>query len=308
MLGVLTGFLVIAMVIATGYLIARRAYLGDDGRQVLNRLAFHVATPCLLFTTLAAADLGTLISQSQRLLVTALATLTTAGVFITIARLNGWGTGHITIGALCSSYVNAGNLGIPIAVYVLGEASLVAPVLLLQQILITPIALTALDLNRSGEPQPLLRRLTTPLRNPMAAAALAGTALSATGLTVPRPVLGPLTLIGNMSVPAVLMAFGMSLRGRGLPARGLHRPAIVLSASLKTAFQPLIAYGLGATLFHLARPALLDVAVIGALPAAQNLYTYASQYRTGENLARESILLSTILAVPALFTIAALLG
>ncbi|MDA5147372.1 AEC family transporter [Streptomyces sp. AD681] len=306
MLGVFTGFLVISVVIGAGYLLARRAYLGNDGRQVLNRLAFRVATPCLLFTTLAGADLGRLISQ--RLLVTALATVTTAGVFIAIARLNRWASGHTTIGALCSSYVNAGNLGIPIAVYVLGDASLVAPVLLLQQILITPIALTALALGRPGRPKSLLHRLTTPLRNPMAAAALAGTALAATGWTAPRPALEPLTLIGNMSVPAVLMAFGMSLHGSGLPARGPHRRAIVLSAGLKTAFQPLVAYGIGATLFHLTRADLLDVAVIGALPAAQNLYTYASQYRIGERLARESILLSTVLAVPALFIIAALLG
>ncbi|MFF1569889.1 hypothetical protein ACFVY1_41930 [Streptomyces sp. NPDC058293] len=34
MLGVFTGFLVISVVIGAGYLLARRAYLGDDGRQV----------------------------------------------------------------------------------------------------------------------------------------------------------------------------------------------------------------------------------------------------------------------------------
>lgn len=48
--------------------------------------------------------------------------------------------------------------------------------------------------------------------------------------------------------------------------------------------------------------------VTSALPAAQNLYTYASQYRVAEQLARESILLSTLGSVPALITVAALLG
>ncbi|POX42704.1 hypothetical protein C3486_03795 [Streptomyces sp. Ru73] len=306
MQGVLTGFMVIAVVVGVGYVIGRRAYLGSDGRYVLTRLAFSVATPCLLFTTLAGADLRILLSE--RLVVTALSTVAAAALFTAVGLLRRWEAGQLTIGALCSSYVNAGNLGIPIAVYVLGDASLVAPVLLFQQIIVTPLALTLLDLTRPGEPQSLLRRLTTPLRNPMALGSLAGVTVAAGGWAVPRPVLEPLTLIGNMSVPAVLLAFGISLCGSGLPARGDHRPAIVLSAVLKTVVQPVTAWALGAAVFHLHGADLLDVVVIAALPAAQNLYTYASQYRVAERLARESVLLSTLLSVPALVAIAALLG
>jgi predicted permease len=39
---------------------------------------------------------------------------------------------ELATGALASSYVNAGNLGVAIAAYVLGDASYVAPVLLCQ--------------------------------------------------------------------------------------------------------------------------------------------------------------------------------
>ncbi|MFF2136944.1 AEC family transporter [Streptomyces sp. NPDC058193] len=306
MQGVLTGFAVIAVVIGVGYVLGRRGHLGDDGRTVLTRLAFNVATPALLFTTLARADLSVIFSE--RLLVTAAATAATAAVFLTVGLLRGWGAGRLTIGALCSSYVNAGNLGIPIAVYVLGDASLVAPVLLFQQIVVTPLALTVLDLNRPGEPRPLRQRLTTPLRNPMAVGSLSGVAVAAGGWTVPAPAFEPLTLIGNMSVPAVLLAFGISLRGSGMPARGDDRPAVILSAALKTTVQPLIAVAVGAGVFHLRGAALLDVVVISALPAAQNLFTYASQYRVAEQLARESILLSTMVSVPVLISIAAVLG
>ncbi|XQE77917.1 AEC family transporter [Streptomyces microflavus] len=307
MQGVLTGFTVIATVIAVGYVIGRRGYLGQDGRAVLTRLAFNVATPALLFTMLAGADLSVVLSQ--RLLVTAMATAATAGVFVVVARLFlHWEAGRVTIGALCSSYVNAGNLGIPIAVYVLGDASLVAPVLLLQQILVTPLALTVLDLSRPGEPVSVVRRLTTPLRNPMAIGSLAGVAVAASGWTLPGPLLEPLVLIGNMSVPAVLLAFGISLRGGERPGRGEDRGALYLSALLKTVAQPVVAWAVGAGLFGLRGEALLDVVVIAALPAAQNLFTYASHYRVAERFARESILLSTLLSVPVLITVAALLG
>ncbi|GAA2416527.1 AEC family transporter [Streptomyces glaucosporus] len=306
MRGVLTGFAVIAVVVATGYVVGRRGRLGPEGRQVLTRLAFHVATPALLFTTLARADLSVLLSG--RLLVTALSMAIVAGAFAAVGAVRRWGVGRTTIGALCSGYVNAGNLGIPIAVYVLGDASLVAPVLLFQQVLVTPIALTVLDLSLGGERKPLWQRLTTPLRNPMAVGSLSGVAVAAAGWTVPGPVLAPLTLIGDMSVPAVLLAFGISLCGSSLPGRGGDRSAVVLSASLKSLVQPLAAWVLAVGVFGLRGTAVFEVVVTSALPAAQNLFTYASRYRVAENLARDSILLSTVASVPVLVAVAALLG
>jgi len=304
--GVLTGFAVIAVVIGVGYVIGLRGYLGDNGREVLTKLAFHVATPALLFTMLARADLSVIFSS--RLLITALSTLAAASVFIVVGVVRRWGAGRTTIGALCSSYVNSGNLGIPIAVYVLGDASLVAPVLLFQLIVVTPVALTVLDLTSTGEKGPLWRQLITPIRNPIAVATLAGVLVAATGLSVPAPVMDPLTLIGNMSVPAVLMAFGISLCGSTLPLRGSERTPVLLSVALKSVGQPSVAWALGAGVFGLHGAPLLDVVVTSALPAAQNLFTYAGRYRVGETLARESILLSTILAVPVLVVVAALLG
>ncbi|MFC8968595.1 AEC family transporter [Streptomyces sp. NPDC057094] len=306
MQGVLTGFAVIAVVIGVGYVIGRRGYLGDNGREVLTKLAFHVASPALLFTTLAQADLSVVFSG--RLLVTAMSTAVAAGVFVAVGVVRRWGLGRTTIGALCSSYVNSGNLGIPIAVYVLGDASLVAPVLLFQQIMVTPIALTVLDLSGEGDKGPVWRRLITPLRNPIAVGSLSGVVVSATGLRVPGPVLDPLQLIGGMSVPAVLLAFGISLCGSSLPGRGADRAPVLLSVTLKAVGQPLAAWALAVTVFGLHGAPLLDVVVTSALPAAQNLFTYASRYRVGETLARESVLLSTVAAVPVLVLVAALLG
>jgi predicted permease len=49
------------------------------------------------------------------------------------------------------------------------------------------------------------------------------------------------------------------------------------------------------------------VTVIAALPTAQNVFTVAVRYGTGVVLARDSIFITTILAVPALVLIAALL-
>lgn len=306
MQGVLTGFAVIGVVIAVGYVIGRRGSLGEHGRDVLTKLAFNVASPALLFTTLARADLSVVFSSW--LLVTVISTAAAAGVFVAVGVVRGWGVGRTTIGALCSSYVNSGNLGIPISVYVLGNATLVAPVMLFQLIVVSPVALTILDLSGKGEKGPLWLRLLTPLRNPIALGSLAGVAVAASRVKVPDPVMDPLTLIGNMAVPAVLLGFGISLRGSAVPARGVERHPVLLSVGLKAVGQPAIAWALAAGVFGIHGAPLLDVVVTSALPAAQNLYTYASRYRVAEGLARDSILLSTILSVPVLVVIATLLG
>lgn len=304
--GVITGFSVIAAIIAVGYALGWRGSLGEQGQEVLSRLAFSVATPALLFTTLAGADLSVLVSLP--LVITALSTFSTAGTFIAVGVLRRWDIGRTTIGALCSSYVNSGNLGIPIAVYVLGDASLVAPVLLLQQLVITPIALAVLDLSRPGARGPWWSRLTAPLRNPVVIGSLGGVAVAATGWQVPGGLFDPISLLGGMAVPAVLLAFGISLRGSNPPGRSPERGVVFLSVALKSVGQPAVAWLLGALVFGLSGAVLFGVVVTSALPAAQNLFTYAARYETSMTLARESVLLSTILAAPVIGVVAVLLG
>lgn len=304
--GVITGFGVIAAIIVVGYVIGLRRSLGDHGREVLTKLSFDIASPALLFTTLSKADLSAIISTP--LLVTALSTFVVAGTFVAVGAIRRWSVGRTTIGALCASYVNAGNLGIPIAMYVLGDASLIAPVLLFQQLVMTPIALTVIDLSRPGRRPSLVRRLTTPFRNPIVIGSLSGVLVSAAGWRIPGPVTEPLSLLGGMAVPAVLLAFGISLPGTQLPGRGAERGPVLLSVALKSFAQPVVAWAIAAGVFGLGGPALFAAVVTSALPAAQNLFTYASRYETATILARESILLSTLLAPPVLMTVAALLG
>ncbi|MDI2028137.1 AEC family transporter [Saccharopolyspora sp. TS4A08] len=306
MSGVIQGFGVIGAIVLVGYVLGRSEVLGDSGRDVLAKISFYVGTPALLLTMLADSDVRVLFSAP--LLVTALSTFAAAALFVLIALWRRWNIRRTTIGALCSSYVNAGNLGIPVAVYVLGDASLVAPVMLFQLLVMTPIGLTVIDFAQSGEKDSTWTRLLAPFKNPIVICSLLGVGLSLLGWRIPGPVAEPLTLLGHLSVPTVLLAFGISLRGSQLPAGGAERWPVLVSVGLKSFAHPVIAWAIGAGLFGMSGAALFAVVVISALPAAQNLFVYASRYNVGVRLARESILLSTILSVPVLVTVTALLG
>lgn len=306
MAGVLIGFAIIGSVIAVGYVVGRIGVLGPTATVVLGRAAFFVFLPALLFSVMAEADLAVLFSAL--LPVSALAALACMLVFVLIARLL-WrrGPATLTIGALASGYVNANNIGLPVAAYVIGDPTLVAPVILLQLVVFAPIALTILDVTTSGRLS-VGRVLTQPVRNPLIIASVLGLVVALLGIDLPDPVVEPFRLLGAAGVPTVLFVFGLSLHGRRILEAGSGRRDVLLAVALKSIVMPLVAWGLGALVFGLDGVALFTVVVLAALPTAQNVYTYAARYQTAMTLARDSGLISTALAVPILIVVAALLA
>jgi malonate transporter len=302
--GVLIGFGIIGAVIAVGYVLGRTDFLGPDAPRVLSRLVFFVLSPCLLFTVLADADVHVLFSSL--LLTSAVAAVLTALVFVVLARVL-WrrSVPGLVVGGLASGYVNANNIGLPVAVYVLGDPAYSAPVILFQLVVLAPVALTILDLTTGGTAS-VGRILLQPVRNPLILGSVLGLLVSVTGLSLPDAVLEPVRLVGAAAVPVVLIGFGMSLHGRRVLEAGSDRRDVVLAVALKLVAMPLVAWGVG-VLLGLDSAQLHAVVVLAALPSAQNVFNYAQRYRTGEVLARDAVLLSTVGSVPVLLVVSLLL-
>lgn len=305
MLGVLTGFGIIAFVILVGYVVQRIGLLPGDARMVLNRIAFFVATPALLFSVLAHSHPSEVFSGP--ILVTVISVAICAALYVLLSRI--WfrrPVAETTVGAAASSYVNANNIGLPVATYVLGNPQLVVPVLLLQLCLLAPVTLSILDISTRGSASPAAI-LTQPLRNPMIIASLVGLVIALFGIQVPDPVMAPFELIGGAAVPLVLMAFGMSLVGQKPLQAGSGRVDIVVATAIKLALMPVVAYLFGHFVFGLAGDELFGVVAMAALPTAQNIYNFSARYQRGVIVARDVVLLTTIGAVPVLVLVAALL-
>jgi malonate transporter and related proteins len=300
-----------------GWLIGRHRLLGTGAERVLARTVFAVATPALLLVTIARADLHLLASRTA--LVTALSTLVVAGLALAVARgLWRLGGGEATVVTLASSYVNAGNLGLPLAVYLLGDATAVVPTLLFQLLVLAPVAFTVLDSRRlptADEPAsgaaavPAGGRgvLGRTLRNPIIIGTLAGLTLAALPWDVPDVVLEPFRLVGAAAAPLALLTFGMSLaipRERGDRAVGRE---LGLAVAMRSVVHPVLAALLGRA-FGLDDAALLAVVAMAALPTAQNVLVYALQYGRGQAVARDAGLVTTLLAMPVMLVVAATLA
>jgi len=305
--GVVLGFATIVAVIGVGALIAHLGVVDLSAQKVLSHIAFFVASPALLLTTVAQADTHDVLSRS--LVATAVGVVVPATVYVVVA---GWrwrrSVGERVIGALASSYVNAGNLGLPVAAYVLGDAALVAPTLLMQLLVLQPIALAVLDADVRGRRPTVRDMMVRPFTNPLTIGTLLGLLLSVTGWQLPPIVLDPIELIGAMAVPGMLLAYGIALRLG--PGFGGEVPAaeLALTSTLKLAVQPLVAYVVANLVLGLDGHTLLAVVVCSSLPTAQNIFVHATRYDRSPTLARDTILVTTVGAVPLITLVVWLLG
>lgn len=326
MASVFSGFTVIWLIIMIGYLIGRFEMLQADARTTLSRVAFFIATPCLLFITISQTEFREVIGPQMA--IAAISAVTTLALFLLFSfvvfqRRSG---GERLMGGMSASLVNATNLGLPIAAYVLGDLALAAPVIVFQLGLYTPLYVIALDqLTRSrgssgvsateeiphvrpSAKTAVLRSVGQSAGNPMVLGSLLGLLFSWQRWQLPGPVQDSVEVIGGAAVPLMLIAFGLSLVGTKPLTRAAGRRAEVLTASIfKLALHPTLAYLCATLIFGLQGHQLLTAVVLGGLPAAQNVFISAIRYNTGEIVARDTVLLTTILAIPSITLIVALM-
>ncbi|MEJ6490575.1 AEC family transporter [Leucobacter sp. USCH14] len=328
MFGVLQGFALILGIIGAGYLTARFGVVQGDQRRVLNNVAFFVATPALLFTVLRQSDPSVILSPV--ILITSLAAIIVAAVFVVASRL--WfkrDLASTTLGATCSGYVNSNNLGLPVAVYILGDAAYVAPLILVQLIFFAPAILSVLEATRTsklidasqdeqvadqatalrqrGAFRGALAALGRAASNPIIIASVLGLIVALIGLPIPEIVAAPLDMLGDAAIPMVLLSFGISLRGQRALQPGTGRAAVFAASALKLLLMPVVAWGL-ATSFGLGAHEVFVATTIAALPTAQNVYNYAATYRRAETTVRDTVFLTTFASLPVIAGIAWLLG
>jgi malonate transporter len=252
-LSVLTAIVSMGCIVALGWVIQRRGLLaghrisrgtsqdapGDGAadsagaRAILATLSFTICAPALMFSTLAGTDLAHVVSRGAAVTwaTTAALALFTAAVARWVLRLPAGPTAVTTLAAV---YVNGGNIGIPLAVYLFGDALAVVPTLLFQLLVLAPLTLAVLDRSGSvsgGVPggaaagarrtsarsgwTSVVRVLLAAVRNPITVGTLAGLLVAVvselTGARLPEVALIPFDLIGAAAPPLGLLTFGMTL-------------------------------------------------------------------------------------------------
>ncbi|WP_150460969.1 AEC family transporter [Nesterenkonia ebinurensis] len=319
MAAVLSGFTVVWLIIAVGFVLGRLRVLGPEARVVLSRVAFFVASPCLLFLTISGSPIREVLGP--QFAIAAMSAFTMLGLFMVVGRflLPGRSGADLVIGGMSASLVNAANLGFPIAAYVLGDISLAAPIVMFQLALYAPIYIALLDQLATGKgtttrvrPRArteVLRRIAQTLGNPMIVGCLLGLLFSWQNWRLPEQIHESVQLLAGASIPLMLLTFGLSLVGsHPLDKASGRRRDVLIASGIKLVLHPGLAYLIAAFIFGLDGLMLLAAVVMASLPTAQNVLVAAVRYGTGEAIARDTVLVTTILGIPSMVAVALVLA
>lgn len=291
----------LALLIALGSALAHIRFLGADFIADLNKLAFWVALPALIFTS--ANHDGPSGAQLWRLLaVMIVATLLislVAWLASFVLRLPGTAHGTFVQSAFRG---NLAYIGVPVLANSFGAMpvpGLARPmttaviVMVLTMAFYNILAVVVLQVSQHAQQkvkwQQMARSIGT---NPLLLAGLLGLVVPLFHITLPNFLDNALQMLGAAAIPLALLCIGGSLVM--VPLRGKHA-GIIVAALLKTTVLPLLVLLLAhlAGLDSMSRRIAL---VLAACPTAAAAFVMARQMGGDEALASGSIALSTILS------------
>jgi predicted permease len=297
------------LLIALGAALFRMGFLAPELAKGVNRLAYWVALPALLFQSTASAGAPT---GGGPLVLAMLAALfvVTAGAFL-VARL--LQLPPIPAGTFVHVAMrgNVTFVGVPVVFYVLdatagASASVLksaailalAPFILVQNV----IGFTALLAGRHEPGGRLVRRIAGEIAtHPLLISIALGLVVALTGWRLPVALDRSLQALGAVALPVTLLGIGASLMT--VKIKG-HRQTALLATALKIGAMPLLGYAFGRWL-GLDRVELMFALVYLGCPTGASSFTVVAEMGGDEPMASTTIVLSTLLSAATLAWIVA---
>ena len=306
-----------------GYLAAQRDVLPESAIPGLNAYVLFFALPCMLFRFGSSLPFDRLIDARLIAIYTVCALLMIAITLAVTLRRTGSAHGvdlrDAAFGALVAAFPNAGFMGVPLLVALLGDraAGPVIGAILLDLIVTSTLCLaiaqgsthrTAGDNERSMFAA-ALRSLRGALTNPLPWAIVVGAVFAALSWELPGPAAQIVRMLGDSATPVALFTIGAVLfrAGRHVHAR-TPVSRYVPVALLKLVLHPALIYSGGLLAGALGAPVhpfgLMVLTLTAALPSASNVAILAERYGADNGRITRIILVSTVLAFATFSAIA----
>ena len=315
-----------------GWLGARSRVLLASAIPGLNAFVLYFALPCMLFRFGSSLPLARLADPALLTLYLASAILVIGLTIALTLRRRGDDSGvdlrDAAFGALVAAFPNAGFMGVPLLVALLGEAA-AGPVIgaIVVDLVVTSTLCLALAQSHvrqadagdagNGSEQGLLRgavlSLRSALTNPLPWAIAAGAGFAATGLVPPAPVVQIVRMLGDAATPVALFTIGAVLFRAGQHSHTRTPPGRYLPVALvKLVLHPALVYGGGTAAAALGAPVppfgLMVLTLTAALPSASNAALLAERYGADNGRITRIIMASTVLAFATFSATAWLFG
>jgi predicted permease len=295
-------------VIGLGAALRHGGFAPPQAFQQTNRLVYWIGIPAYLFYKTAESKLeGDAAIRVFAVLAGAMVlTIALSYLIAGLLRLPAPSTGSFVHGAFRSNLVYVGLPVVFLALAARGyeQLSELQAVAVISIALLVPVyniaAVLVLVGGHEGGREQLPRRLREMVKqlvtNPLILSCAAGLIVLGMGWKLPEPLRQTCKTLGDMTTPLALLGIGAALTFTAL--RGYWLRA-TLSAGLKVIAAPLA--GLLLARWMRLSPAELRIALIFlACPSATVTYIMAQQMGADDGLAANIVVLSTVLAAPAL--------
>jgi predicted permease len=285
----------IFIVAGVGFLLAR--FLGASV-TTLSRVVFNALTPCLAFSLLVTSRMtGAQIGQMT--LFTVLVTLAiglVARVAIAPFRLP---RPEMVGFLLVVMFSNNGNYGLPVVLFAFGQEALsyAAVYFVVSGVLVYTVGVFLAAAGRRS----LQRAVVGIFKVPAIYGVLGAGLVVGLHLQVPLPLMRPIQLLADATLPMMMLVLGMQLERATVP----DRPALIaLAVGLSLLVAPVLALGLSRAL-GLAGAARQAAIVEASMPAAVITTILALEFDVAPSFVTSVVFASTVLSP---FTLTALIA
>ena len=287
------------LLIAAGFLSVRFKLFPAAGIAGLVSFVNNFATPCLLFRAMLNVDFRTAFDPGF-LLSFYIGAFVAFAIGIAAARYGfGRRPGDSVVAGFAAYFTNTVLVGLPIVHRAYGEMALplIYAIIGLHSPLLMSFGTIVMELARR-DGAPLGRTLRLAMQRIATNPLLIGIALGlfANLFNVPLPkVIDDATEMMTMAVlPAALFGMGGALNQYKL--RESYGQAVVASV-LKLVLHPLVALLLAVFVFNLPWELTRVAVLMAAIPSGLNVYVFATFYQRATDVAANTILIATVMAV-----------
>lgn len=280
--------------ILPGFLLCKAKKAAAEHLSSLSSVLIYVCSPCMIVSSLLALDATAdlLLGMGLFFLVTlALQVLFMLLLFLLLRRrFADAGPRILTIGAVMG---NVGFFGMPVIRMLFPAhpemAAFSCMYCVSMNILIFTVGVFCLTEKKE------YMSLRPALLNPTVLSLGAGLVLllSGAGKVMPAELLSAVDLLGRMTAPLCMMILGVRLSAVHLLSL-FRRPVVYLTVAMKLLVYPLFCYGI-CLLFPLPDTFRAAILVLSSVPCASVILNMAEIHHSGQELAANCVLLSTLL-------------
>ena len=285
------------LIMALGYGTRRLGWIRREEIFAINKIAFRIFLPCLLYYNVYCSDL----SGSFDPLLMAYAV---GGVLLTFGLSLGYTLlteklperrGVMIQGMFRSNYV---IMGIPVATALLGSDQLGTVSILIAVVvpLFNMLAVVVLEVFRGQKPKPL-HILGQIVKNPLVIASALGILTLAAGIRLPHILERTIQNVSAIASPLQLFLLGAFFQFSGLKT---YRRELVTVSAAKLIISPGLFLGLGA-LLGFRGVAFVSLIGVFASPTAVNSFTMAQQMGGDAELAGDIVVTTSAVSILTMF-------